>query len=75
MTVADDPYAAIDGAHCIVIGTESPDYAGLDLARVRELAAYPIVVDGRNVLDPEAAASAGLTYLPVGRPGRRSDAS
>jgi UDPglucose 6-dehydrogenase len=73
LEVADDPYGALAGAHCIVIGTEDAEYASLDLERVREAAAYPIVVDGRNVLDPDAAEAAGLTYLPVGRPARRRD--
>jgi hypothetical protein len=30
--------------------------------------AYPIVVDARNVLDPERFRDAGLVYVPVGRP-------
>ena len=73
LEVADDPYEALTGAHCIVICTEWPEYRELDLDRVRELAAYPIVVDGRNVLDPDRAELAGLTYLPVGRPARRGE--
>ena len=73
LEVADDPYEALTGAHCVVICTEWPEYRELDLDRVRELAAYPIVVDGRNVLDPDRAELAGLTYLPVGRPARRGE--
>lgn len=73
LEVADDPYEAITGAHCVVICTEWPEYRELDLDRVCELAAYPIVVDGRNVLDPDRAEIAGLTYLPVGRPARRGE--
>ena len=74
MELADDPYEAVTGAHCVVVCTEWPEYEQLDLDRVRELTAYPIVVDGRNVLDPERAELAGLTYLPVGRPARRGEA-
>jgi UDPglucose 6-dehydrogenase len=73
LEVADDPYEAITGAHCVVICTEWPEYRELDLDRVRRLAAYPIIVDGRNVLDPDRAELAGLTYLPVGRPARRGE--
>jgi len=73
LEVADDPYEALTGAHCVVICTEGPEYRELDLDRVRKLAAYPIVVDGRNVLDPDRAELAGLTYLPVGRPARRGE--
>jgi len=73
LEVADDPYEALTGAHCVVICTEWPEYRELDLDRVRRLAAYPIIVDGRNVLDPDRAELAGLTYLPVGRPARRGE--
>jgi UDPglucose 6-dehydrogenase len=68
--VTSDPYAAAAGAHCLVVCTEWPEYAALDLARLRDLMALPIIVDGRNVLDPAAAAEAGFTYLPTGRPAR-----
>jgi hypothetical protein len=40
------------------------------VGHVRELAGAPTVVDGRDVLDPDAAEAADLTYLPVGRPRR-----
>jgi UDPglucose 6-dehydrogenase len=80
-----DPAAAVGSAHVVIICVGRPANAngdtsltaveavGLDLGRVRELAAYPIVVDGRNVLDPDAPEAAGLTYLPVGRPARRTE--
>ena len=73
LEIASDAYEAVTSAHCIVICTEWPEYRELDLDRVRRLAAYPIVVDGRNVLDPDRAELAGLTYLPVGRPVRRRE--
>ena len=70
LAVTSDPYAAAVGAHCLVVCTEWPEYAALDLARLRDLMAFPIIVDGRNVLDPAAVAEAGFTYLPTGRPAR-----
>jgi UDPglucose 6-dehydrogenase len=73
LEVTDDVYEAVTGAHCVVICTGWAEYRELDLDRVRALAAYPIVVDGRNVLDPDRAEAAGLTYLPVGRPARRGE--
>jgi UDPglucose 6-dehydrogenase len=73
LEIAEDAYEAVTGAHCIVICTGWSEYGQLDLDRVRALAAYPIVVDGRNVLDPDRAEAAGLTYLPVGRPARRGE--
>ena len=48
LEVVDDPYAAVTGAHCVVLCTEGPEYRDLDLERVRRQAAYAIVVDGRK---------------------------
>ncbi len=64
----EDPYDAIEGADAVVIATEWPEFAKLDLGRVAELAARPVVVDLRNIVDPEAAAAAGLRYSSIGRP-------
>jgi UDPglucose 6-dehydrogenase len=66
--VADDPYTAATGAHCIVVCTEWDELAMLDLERLRDVMAYPVVVDGRNVFDPKVMAATGFTYLPTGRP-------
>ena len=64
----DDPYDAIAGADAVVIATEWPEFAKLDLARIGELAAQPVVVDLRNLLDPTEAMAAGLRYSSIGRP-------
>lgn len=68
LQLAADPLVAASGAHCVVICTEWPQIRELDLQELRRLMAYPVVVDGRNVLEPEKARAAGLTYLSVGRP-------
>lgn len=68
LDVAEDLYASLEGAHCAVVCTEWPELRALDLERAREVMAFPIIVDGRNALDPAAAAAAGFTYLPTGRP-------
>jgi UDPglucose 6-dehydrogenase len=68
LEIAEDPYAAVAGAHCAVVCTEWPDISTLDLARIRDAMAYPVIVDGRNVFDPKEMAVLGFTYLPTGRP-------
>jgi UDPglucose 6-dehydrogenase len=75
LETVEDVYDAVAGAHCVVICTEWREYRDLDLDRLRSVTAYPIVVDGRNVLDPVRAERAGLTYLSVGRPTRRGEGS
>lgn len=67
---AADAYEAVRGAAVAVIATEWPEFRDLDLARVRDLMATPVLVDLRNLLPAGAAAAAGLRYVPI---GRRSD--
>lgn len=68
LQTAPDLYAALEGAHCAVVATDWPEFKDLDLAKAKELMAFPIVVDGRNAFDPAAMAEAGFTYYPTGRP-------
>jgi UDPglucose 6-dehydrogenase len=65
---AGGPYEALEGADACLILTEWEDFAALDLARIKMLLRYPIVVDGRNLFDPALMAMAGLNYYSVGRP-------
>ena len=65
----DDPYRAMDGADALVVLTEWNEFRALDLDRVRELLATPLVVDLRNIYDPQMMAEAGFRYTCVGRPG------
>jgi UDPglucose 6-dehydrogenase len=68
LEIAEDPYAALEGSHCAVVCTDWDELRELDPAKMAGLMATPAVVDGRNLLDPDAMAAAGFTYLPTGRP-------
>jgi UDPglucose 6-dehydrogenase len=65
--LAADPYAAATGADVTVLLTEWPEFGYLDLDRLAEVMRGRAVVDTRNVLDPAAVRSRGLTYDGVGR--------
>ena len=65
---ASGAYEALEGADACLILTEWEDFAALDLARMKKLLRYPIVVDGRNLFDPAQMEAAGLNYYSVGRP-------
>ena len=65
---ASDAYEAARGADALLILTEWDEFASLDLARLHQQLKYPIVIDGRNLYDPEAMATHGFTYYSVGRP-------
>lgn len=68
MRTVSDPYEAAEGAHCLVVCTEWPRSVELDLGHLREIMAYPVLIDGGNQLDSVAVVDAGFTYLPTGRP-------
>lgn len=68
VTYAADMLSCLDGADALVIGTEWPHFANVDLNEVRKRLRTPLVFDGRNLLDPEAAAAAGIEYYSIGRP-------
>ncbi len=59
---------ALDGADGAVLVTEWPEFAELDWAEVAKRMGNPLLVDGRNFLDPDAVRSAGITYEAIGRP-------
>lgn len=61
------PYEAADGADAVLICTPWRDYVGLDLSRVAAVMRGDLLLDGRNLLDPETAAAAGLRYEGIGR--------
>jgi UDPglucose 6-dehydrogenase len=71
ITGAEMCESAIDvlaGADAAVIVTEWPEFADLDLARARKVMSNPLIVDGRNLLDPERVRDAGFVYEGIGRP-------
>jgi UDPglucose 6-dehydrogenase len=68
VTFVQDAYEALQGADACLVLTEWEDFAALDLARVKKLLRYPIVLDGRNLFKPAQMEAAGLSYYSVGRP-------
>ena len=62
-----DPYAAIEGVDAIAIVTEWDAFRALDLGRVKDLARSPVLVDLRNIYQPDDVRAKGFTYVSVGR--------
>jgi UDPglucose 6-dehydrogenase len=65
--------AAVTGADAVVIVTEWPEFRAVLDPAVRAAMAQPLIVDGRNLLDPSEAVMAGFTYVPIGRAERDPD--
>ena len=67
---AADPYSAAHGADAVAVMTEWLVYRNPDFERVRKLVRRPLLIDGRNVYDPDRMATLGFEYHGIGR-GRR----
>mgnify|MGYP000253165009 CR=1 FL=1 len=70
----EDAYAAMEDADCLVVLTEWNQFRAIAPSRIAKMMRGSVVVDLRNVYDPDDMAAAGLTYNSVGRPtvqGRR----
>ncbi len=62
-----DAYAAIEQADAVVIVTEWDAFRALDFERIARIARGKVLVDLRNVYDPDEVRSHGFTYISVGR--------
>jgi UDPglucose 6-dehydrogenase len=64
---ADSALEALTGADACIVVTEWPEFGRLDWSAAAEKMAQPLVIDGRNLLDPEAVRAAGFVYEGIGR--------
>ncbi|OLF15805.1 UDP-glucose dehydrogenase family protein [Actinophytocola xanthii] len=67
ITVVDDPYVAAEGVQAVVVLTEWPEFRTLDWAKLAAVVARPVVVDTRNLLDPDVVRRAGFEWNGLGR--------
>jgi UDPglucose 6-dehydrogenase len=65
--MATSAMEALDGADAAVLVTEWREFKDLDWSAAGERMTRPLIVDGRNFLDPEAITSAGFEYEGIGR--------
>ncbi|WP_030793888.1 UDP-glucose dehydrogenase family protein [Streptomyces sp. NRRL S-920] len=68
LAYADTAQDAVRGADVVLHLTEWREFRELDPARLASVAAAPVILDGRNALDPEVWRAAGWTYRAMGRP-------
>ncbi len=68
LAFADSAEKACAGADVVLLLTEWQVYRDLDPAALRAIVASPVILDGRNALDPVAWREAGWTYRALGRP-------
>lgn len=64
---ADSAIGALHNAEALIVLTEWKEFREVPLTAIQEALARPVLIDGRNLWNPEAAKSAGLLYHSVGR--------
>ena len=64
---AADAYEALEGADCVVLMTEWNEFRGLDWGRVASRTKGRVVVDLRNIYNPQQVAASGFSYHSIGR--------
>ena len=64
---ARDAYEALEGVDCIVLMTEWNEFRGLDWGRIANRAKGRVVVDLRNIYNPQQVAASGFDYYSIGR--------
>ena len=64
-----DPYEVAKDSDALVIVTEWQEFQRIDLERIRDLMVNPVIVDGRNIYEPEKMKELGFIYRSIGRLG------
>ena len=62
-----DPYCVAEGSDALVIITDWPEFNKLNLKKIKTLLNQPVIIDGRNIYDPEEMKKLGFVYKSIGR--------
>jgi UDPglucose 6-dehydrogenase len=67
VTFCEDPYEVAEGVDAVVLVTEWNEFQHLNMDRIKAAMRTPILIDGRNIYDPDQMRAKGFTYRGVGR--------
>ena len=67
ITLCDNPYQVAEGADALILATMWNEFKQLDFGKIKASMKQPIIVDGRNLWDPDTMRQLGFTYYGVGR--------
>lgn len=62
-----DPYQVAEGSDALIVVTEWNEFQHLDMVRIKGLMRQPVLIDGRNIYDPQKVGELGFIYRGVGR--------
>ena len=71
--IVDEQYAALKGAHALMVVTEWNQFRNPDFAAVKAELSAPILFDGRNLYNPALVAGAGFAYFCIGQGRKNGD--
>ena len=67
ISYCNTPYDVAKGAEALVFLTEWNEFRNLELKKIKSLLSNPVILDLRNIYEPETMAGLGFTYIGVGR--------
>ena len=67
VTFCKSAYEAAAGVDCLALVTEWEAFKKLDFRRIKKSMTHPILVDGRNLFEPEKMKALGFEYHGMGR--------
>jgi UDPglucose 6-dehydrogenase len=62
-----DPYQTCTACDCLLIVTEWDEFKELDFSKIKKLMHQPIIIDGRNIYEPQTLKKMGFKYVGIGR--------
>lgn len=63
----NSPYEVAKGADCLLILTEWDEFKKMNIKKIKTLMTHPVIIDGRNIFDPEKMRKLGVIYKSIGR--------
>jgi len=72
--LVDSPYAVAEGVDALMVVTEWNEFRHLNMARIKEDMAGDVLIDGRNIYDPDRMTDLGFRYAGVGRGPQQGNA-
>ena len=69
----DDPYDVAQDADVLVILTEWNEYRALNMSRIADMMAVPVIVDMRNIYKPSLMRENGFHYVSIGKPAIKAE--
>lgn len=67
LQLVENPYELATGCDALIVVTPWNEFKQLDMVRIRDLMRQPVIVDARNLYEPQIMRDMGFSYLGVGR--------